>query len=194
MNKLNQYSENLFKDARSHFNWKNKKISNDILIKLYNLLKLAPTSANCSPARFIFVKSSAAKEKLIPAISKGNIDQTISAPITVIIAYDLEFYEHLDFLFPDSGAKKWFTGSNQHILETAFRNSTLQGAYLIMAARYLGLDCGPMSGFDEKKINEEFFKNKNYKVNFLCNLGYGNKQVLKKRLPRFDFDKICEVL
>lgn len=194
MNKLNQYSENLFKDARSHFSWKNKKISNDILIELYNLLKLAPTSANCSPARFIFIKSSTAKEKLMPAISKGNIDQTMSAPITVIIAYDLEFYEHLDFLFPDSGAKKWFTGSKQHILETAFRNSTLQGAYLIMAARYLGLDCGPMSGFDEEKINKEFFKNKNYKVNFLCNLGYGNKQVLKKRLPRFDFDKTCEVL
>ena len=194
MNRLNQYSENLFKNARTHFSWKNKKISNDILIELYDLLKLAPTSANCSPARFIFIKSSTAKEKLIPALSKGNIDQTISAPVTVIIAYDLEFYEHLDFLFPNSGAKEWFTGSNQQILETAFRNSTLQGAYLIMAARYLGLDCGPMSGFDEKKINKEFFRNKKYKVNFLCNLGYGNKQALKTRLPRFDFNKICEVL
>ena len=194
MNNETEINEKLFVNARTHHEWTDKAIEYDTLVKLYNLVKLAPTSANCSPARFLFIKSEDAKERLKPAISEGNINQTMLAPITVIIAYDLKFYEHLDFLFPESGAKSWFTGSKDLITETAFRNSTLQGAYLILAARALGLDCGPMSGFDKDLVNKEFFNDNKWKVNFLCNLGYGNMNSLKGRLPRLNFGDACRVL
>jgi len=184
----------LFLNARSHSSWTDKIVEDATLVKLYNLVKLAPTSANCSPARFLFIKSAKAKKRLKPAISQGNIDQTMTAPVTVIIGYDLEFYNHLDFLFPKSGAKSWFTGSKELVIETAFRNSSLQGAYLILAARSLGLDCGPMSGFNKELINKEFFNDDKCEVNFLCNIGYGKPGSLKGKLPRLNFDVACKVL
>ena len=194
MNKESEMIDLLFVNARTHSVWTDKVIEDDTLVELYNIVKLAPTSANCSPARFLFIKSAEAKRRLKPAISEGNIDQTMSAPVTVIIGYDLEFYEHLDFLFPKSDAKSWFTESKELILETAFRNSCLQGAYLILAARSLGLDCGPMSGFNKDLINKEFFKDDKCEVNFLCNLGYGKATSIKEKLPRLNFDVACKVL
>lgn len=190
----NDELETLFTKARTFNTWHDKDIPDDLLKKLYDLVKYGPTSANCSPARFIFVKSDAGKEKLKPFLMEGNIDKTMHAPVTVIIGYDMKFYEHLPELFPHTDARSWFVGNDQLIKDTAFRNGSLQGAYLIMAARALGLDCGPMSGFDEEGVTKEFFGGTDVKANFLCNLGYGKPEDLHPRSPRFDFDDICEVL
>ncbi len=183
----------LFREARTQNSWHDKPVSHSVLQELFNLLKMAPTSANCSPARFVFVSTPEGREKLKPAMSEGNMEQTMSAPVTAIIAYDTQFYEHLSFLFPHTDAKSWFTGNDSLIEETAFRNGSLQGAYLMMAARSLGLDCGPMSGFDADKINATFFPDGRLKVNFLCNLGYGDDKKVYPRGPRFEFDQACRI-
>lgn len=195
MSKLNNQSlDQLFFEARTHNAWQDKEVSDDLLIKLFDLCKMAPTSANCSPMRLVFVKSAEAKEKLKPVLSAGNADKTMSAPVTAIIAYDLDFYEHLPKLFPHADAKSWFEGKEQHIKNTAILNGSLQGAYLIMAARALGLDCGPMSGFNNKKTDELFFADTNIKSNFLVNLGYGDDAGLFSRSPRFSFHDVCEIV
>lgn len=184
----------LFRAARTHNAWQDRPVEDDVLRALFDLLKMAPTSANCSPARFQFVKSLAAKERLRPALSAGNVDKTMAAPVTAIVGYDMEFYEKLPQLFPHTDARSWFAGKPDHIATSAFRNGTLQGAYLILAARSVGLDCGPMSGFDNDKVDAAFFSGGRIKSNFLCNLGYGDASVLHPRSPRFAFDEACEIL
>jgi 3-hydroxypropanoate dehydrogenase len=186
--------DQLFRDARTYNAWQDRDVPDSLLHELIDLAKLGPTSANCSPARFLFVKSRAAKEKLKPHLSEGNREKTMMAPVCAIIGYDLDFYEHLPYLFPHTNAKSWFEGKPKKIEQTAFRNGTLQGAYLIMAARALGLDCGPMSGFDNEAVDKEFFADTNVKSNFLCNLGFGDGADLKPRAPRFRFDQIALIV
>lgn len=183
----------LFTEGRSHNGWLDHPIDDTVLQRLYELARLGPTSANCSPGRFVFVRSAEGKERLKPALSSGNLAKTMGAPVTVIVAHDLAFYEHLPKLFPHTDAKSWFTGSPEAAAETAFRNSTLQAAYLMMAARALGLDCGPMSGFNVKKVNEAFFAGTTWSVNFLINLGHGDPSKLFDRLPRLPFDTACQL-
>ncbi|SCK21289.1 malonic semialdehyde reductase [Vogesella sp. LIG4] len=185
----------LFTDARTHTHWQERKVSEATLRELFDLLKMAPTSANCSPARFVFVQSPQAKARLKPSLAEGNVEKTMLAPVTVIVGMDLEFYEQLGKLFPHSpDARSWFAGNDAAIQATAFRNSSLQGAYLIMAARALGLDCGPMSGFDAAKVEAEFFPQGTIKANFLINLGYGEASKLHGRSPRFAFEEACQIL
>ncbi len=186
--------QQLFTEARTHNGFLAKEVTAETLNALYDLLKWGPTSANGSPGRFVFIKSAAAKEKLLAAVAPGNIEKVKSAPVTVIIAEDREFYEKLPKLFPHSDAKSWFAGNAPLIEATAFRNSSLQGAYLMMAARALGLDCGPMSGFDAAKLDASFFSGTTWRSNFLCNLGYGDDAKLYPRLPRLDFSEACQVL
>lgn len=184
----------LFRNARTHNAFTDKPVSDQQLRELYDLLKAGPTSANCSPARFVFVRSPAAKDRLRPALSPGNVEKTMAAPVTVIIGHDLEFYEHLPRLFPhNADARNWFAGKVAHAETTAFRNGTLQGAYLILAARAIGLDCGPMSGFDHEKVDAAFFAGTAVRSNFLCNLGHGDPSKLFARSPRLDFDETCRI-
>ena len=185
--------DQLFRDARTH-NSLIGEVPDALLHELVDLLKLGPTSANCSPARFLFVKSREAKERLKPHLSEGNLDKTMKAPVCIIIGYDLDFYLYLPKLFPHTNAKSWFEGDEQKIFDTAFRNGTLQGAYLIVAARALGLDTGPMSGFDNAGVDREFFAGTHIKSNFLCNLGYGDGEKLFPRSPRFDFDEMAKII
>jgi 3-hydroxypropanoate dehydrogenase len=195
MESLNQQAlQQLFLNARTHNGWQDKVINEEILRKLYDILKFAPTAVNGLPARFLFLTSKEAKEKLKPCLIEGNIEKTMQAPVTVIIGYDLTFYEHLPFLFPHINAKVWYEGNDALIEETAFRNSSLQGGYLIIAARALGLDCGAMSGFDKEKLNAEFFPDGKIKANFLCNLGYGDPKKLFPRNPRLSFEQSCQIL
>ena len=184
----------LFLEARTHSSWLDKPVSDEHLQSIYNLMRMAPTSANCSPARIIFVKSHEAKEKLRAALAPGNIEKTMSAPVTAIIGYDLEFYEKLPKLFPHTDARSWFTGDEGLIQSTAFRNSSLQGAYFMLAARAVGLDCGPMSGFDGDMVDRDFFAGTRIRSNFLCNIGYGNKADLHPRSPRLDFEEVCRTV
>ncbi|MDF2642847.1 MAG: nitroreductase [Pseudomonas sp.] len=184
----------LFTDARSHNGWTDQGIDDALLRQLYDLLKMAPTSANCSPGRFVFLRTAAAKERLAPALSKGNLEKTMTAPVSVIVAWDTAFYDHLPALFPHADAKSWFTHSPEAAHETAFRNGSLQGAYLIMAARSLGLDVGALSGFDVKSVNEAFFAGTTWTANFIVNLGHGNPDKLFGRLPRLAFDDACQLL
>ncbi|BFM49209.1 malonic semialdehyde reductase [Marinomonas sp. THO17] len=184
----------LFSDAHTHTSWQDKTIPEDVIQQLYQLVKVGPTSANCCPARFVFVQSEDAKEKLRHCLSSGNVEQTMSAPCTVIIAYDEAFYEQLPSLFPYADARSWFTSSPEAAYETAMRNSSLQGGYLISAARALGLDSGAMSGFDATLLNDTFFKDSTWKVNFLLNIGYGDDTKVHKRLPRLSFDEACKVI
>jgi 3-hydroxypropanoate dehydrogenase len=201
--------DTLFREARTFTNWQPKPVTDQTLTALYDLLKWAPTSANAAPARFAFLRSQEAKERLRPALAPANVEKTMSAPVTVIIAYDLKFYEHLPKLFPHKpGMAKLFESNAEMVETTARRNSSLQGAYLILAARALGLDCGPMSGFDSAKIDElffaagqpcfgcdqEFFPEGHVKSNFLCNLGYGDPAALHPRLPRLSFTEACSLL
>lgn len=181
----------LFTEARTHNGWTAEKIDREILQQLYAQTKMGPTSANCSPGRFVFVESAEAKEKLKPSLSSGNLEKTIAAPVTVIAAYDTKFYDKLPALFPHADARSWFTSSPAVAEETAFRNATLQAAYLILAARALGLDTGPMSGFDKAKVDEAFFAGTSWKSNMLINLGYGDASKLFGRLPRLSFDDAC---
>lgn len=184
----------LFLEARTHAHWQEKEVPDALLKEIYDVCKMGPTSANCCPIRIIFVKSQQAKEKLKPALVEGNIEKTMSAPVTAILAADYEFYKHLPKLFPHEDAKAWFEGNPSLIEATAFRNSSLQGAYFIIAARALGLDCGPMSGFNNAYIDKHFFKDTGFKSNFLCNLGYGKPERLYPRAPRFDFDEVCQII
>ena len=186
--------DQIFLDARTHNIWQHKPIPQPLLQELANIMKLGPTSANCSPARIIFVESRSAKERLSPFMSEGNRAKTAAAPVTAIIGYDTEFYEKLPKLFPHADARSWFVGKPAFAEEAAFRNSSLQGAYFIIAARALGLDTGPMSGFDARGVNSEFFPDGKVKVNFICNLGYGDPEGVMGRLPRFAFEEFCSIL
>lgn len=184
----------IFREARTQNAWTDKPVGEVLLEAIYDLAKWGPTSANCSPMRVIFVVGKEAKDRLKPCLIPGNADKTMAAPATAIVAYDTRFHEHLPKLFPHTDAKSWFDGNPALIEETAFRNSTLQGAYLIIAARMLGLDCGPMSGFDAARLNAEFFPDGRFKANFLCNIGHGDAEGLFPRSPRFDFDDVCQIL
>lgn len=186
--------DTLFRNARTHSAWLGKTIADDLLIKLYDLMKWGPTSANSSPARLVFVKSMKAKERLIPTLIPSNAEKTLTAPATVIVAQDHAFYENLPRLFPHTDARAWFAGNQALIDTTAFRNASLQGAYLILAARALGLDAGPMSGFDNAKVDAEFFKDTQIKSNFLINLGYGDNSKLHPRNPRLHFEEVARIL
>ncbi len=182
----------LFTEARTHNGWQDKPVSDELLEEVYDLARMGPTSANCSPARLVFVQSKEAKEKLAPAISGGNLAKTLAAPVTAIVAYDPKFYDLLPELFPHGDARSWFTSSPQLAYETAFRNSSLQAAYLIMACRSLGLDTGPMSGFDANKVDTLFLSELGWKSNVLINIGYGDSSKVYGRLPRLDFDRACQ--
>ena len=184
----------LFRTARTHFRWLPKPVSDEVLHEIYDLFKFGPTSANSSPARILFLKTEEAKERLLPALPPLNVDKSRLAAVVAVIAYDTEFYEQLPKLFPHADARAWFASNEALAQETAFRNSTLQGAYFILAARAVGLDCGPMSGFDGAKVNAEFFPDGKWKVNFIVNLGYGDATNLFPRGPRLDFDEVCAIV
>lgn len=186
--------EALFRAARTHYKWTDEPVSDATLRELYELLRLGPTSANCSPGRFLFLRTRQAKERLAPALSRGNLKKTMTAPVTAIVAYDPHFHEHLPRLFPSADARAWFAGNAALAEETACRNGTLQGAYLIMAARAMGLDCGPMSGFDRAKVDEIFLAERGWKSNFLVNIGHGDPADQRPRAPRLDFDEACGLL
>lgn len=181
----------LFSAARTHNAWQSREVGDAQLRALYEAMKWAPTSANCSPARIVFVKTAQAKARLKPALAEGNLAKTMAAPVTAIVGSDYAFYEKLPYLFPHADAKSWFAGNQPLIDTTAFRNASLQGAYLILAARALGLDCGPMSGFDNAKVDAEFFAGTSVRSNFLINLGYGDASGLHPRSPRLSFDEAC---
>jgi 3-hydroxypropanoate dehydrogenase len=184
----------LLTEARTHNRFTSEAVSDDQLRQLYDLMKWGPTSANCSPARFVFVKSAHAKAKLAPCMSEGNRDKTLQAPVNVIIGMDMAFYDRLPELFPHNlAAKSWFEGKPDFIASTAMRNSSLQGAYFMLAARGLGLDCGPMSGFDADAVNAAFFAESPVKVNFICNLGHGDPAGLFPRSPRLAFEQACSI-
>lgn len=184
----------LFREARTQNAWTDQPVTDDDLRNIYELMKWAPTSANSSPARFVFVRSPEAKEKLRPALSAGNAAKTLSAPVTAIVAYDPKFYDHLPKLFPHADARSWFASSEALAEETAFRNSTLQGGYFILAARALGIDAGPMSGFDKAKVDEALLAEHGWKSNFLINLGHGNGAGLFPRSPRHAFYEACAIV
>ncbi len=185
----------LFRNARSQNGWLDVPVSDVQLQALYDLLRWGPTSANCSPARFVFVRDKAAKAQLINCVSEGNAAKVQAAPVTVIIGYDQKFYDKIPQLFPHMpSAREWFTGNAAFADATAFRNGTLQGAYLIIAARAIGLDCGPMSGFDNVKVDAAFFDGTTIKSNFICSLGTGDPDKLYPRSPRLSFDEACKVL
>jgi 3-hydroxypropanoate dehydrogenase len=184
----------LFRQARTHSAWLPKRVPVEVLREVYELARWGPTSANCTPARFVFLESEAAKARLVPALAPGNVEKTKAAPVTVIVAWDTEFYERLPQLFPQADMRSYFVGKQPLIDETALRNGSLQGGYFILAARAVGLDCGPMSGFDAAKVNAEFFPDGKWKANFLCNLGYGDRSKLFPRNPRLEFDEACRVL
>ncbi len=186
--------DQIFRRARTFSGWRDAEVSDVLLEAIYDLAKMGPTSANCSPMRVLFLRSKEAKERLRPALDAGNVDKTMAAPATAIVAYDLEFYEKLPSLFPHTDARSWFAGNAAKIEETAQRNGSLQGAYLIIAARALGIDCGPMSGFDRAKVDAEFFAGTAWRSNFLCNLGHGDPERLHPRSPRLDFDAACRLL
>jgi 3-hydroxypropanoate dehydrogenase len=186
--------DQLFRDARTHWVWRPEPVPIELLKEAYDVARFGPTSANSSPARFVFLTTPQAKERLRPALSPGNVEKTMTAPVTVIVAWDTEFHEKLPQLFPARDMRSIFAGNPALLQETVFRNGTLQGAYFMLAARGLGLDCGPMSGFDQQKVNAEFFPDGKWKANFLCNLGYGDPTKLFPRNPRLSFDEACRVL
>ena len=186
--------DKILRGARTHNGWLPKPVTDDQLHAIYDLAKWGPTSANTQPARFVFVRTQEGKERLRPALSAGNTDKTMSAPVTVIVAYDTQFYEHLPKHFPhDQTAIHWFKGEGKEVVAstTAFRNGTLQGAYLMIAARALGLDCGAMSGFNNAVVDENFFPDGRFKTNFLCNIGYGDELKIFARSPRMNFEDAC---
>jgi 3-hydroxypropanoate dehydrogenase len=191
--------DQLFRQARSRNAWTDQSVPETLIRATYELTKMGPTSANCSPARFVFIGSKEGKEKLRPYLAPGNVDKTMAAPWVAIVAYDMDFYERIPELFPHApGARNWFSGSPEMIHETAFRNGTLQGAYLMLAARALGFDCGPMSGFDRTGVDAAFFADdpvmRTWKSNFLCNIGYGSEVNLFDRSPRLSFDDACRIM
>lgn len=186
--------DRLFDKARTNNKWQPRDVPDDLLKQVVEHMKWGPTSANCSPARIVFVKSREAKARLKPHLNPGNVDKTMAAPATAIIGYDLKFYEYLPRLYPPADAKSWFAGKKEYADTTAFRNSSLQGGYFILAARALGLDCGPMSGFNNAALDAEFFAGTDIKSNFLCNLGYGDPAGIYPRSPRFSFDEMASIV
>jgi 3-hydroxypropanoate dehydrogenase len=187
----------ILREARTHVAWLPRAVDDEMLQRLYDLTKWGPTSANTCPMRVVFVRSPEAKQRLKPALIAGNVEKTMAAPVCAIIAYDMKFYEYVPYLFPHNPAfADLFTkpGQEEFTRTHAFRNGTLQGAYFIIAARALGLDCGPMSGFDNAKVDAEFFADGRFKSNFLCNLGYGDASKLHPRAPRLSFDEACKIL
>ena len=183
--------DTIFREARTHNGWDERGVGEEDLRAAFELMKWGPTSANSSPARFVFVRSTEGKEKLRPALSAGNLEKTLAAPVVAIVAYEPRFYDDLPRLFPHADARSWFAGNETLAEETAFRNGTLQGAYFIIAARAVGLDCGPMSGFDRATVDAAFFAANRWKSNFLINLGHGKPEALFPRSPRFQFDEAC---
>jgi 3-hydroxypropanoate dehydrogenase len=187
--------DSILRQARTHNGFVNKSVTDVQLQAIYDLMRNGPTSANCSPARILFLRSKEAKQRLAPALSAGNLQKTMEAPVTAVLGYDLRFYELLPRIFPhNQEARTWFEGKPEVIQTTAFRNSSLQGAYLIIAIRSLGLDCGAMSGFDNAKVDAEFWPDGKVKSNFLCNIGYGDPSKLFPRSPRLAFDEVCKIL
>ena len=184
----------LFGQARSMNGWQDKEVSDDLVKSIYELTKMGPTSTNCCPGRFVFIKSQEEKEKLEPALLPNNVPKVMSAPVIAIIGYDLDFSDHMTKLFPHMDVAPMYKGNDEMNVSTAFRNSSLQGAYLMMVARAMGLDCGPMSGFNNQLVDETFFSNTNVKSNFLCCIGYGDSSKIFQRLPRFDFDEVCKII
>jgi 3-hydroxypropanoate dehydrogenase len=184
----------VFREARTHSAWLPGPVDDALLRQVYDLAKMGPTSANMCPLRLVFVRSKEAKEKLKPALDAGNVDKTMAAPVTAIIAMDIHFYEKLPKLFPHADAKAWFKDLPENVLEiVALRNGSLQGAYFMLAARSLGLDCGPMSGFNNAKVDAAFFAGTTIKSNFLCNLGHGDASKLFPRSPRLSFEEACQI-
>jgi len=190
----NSSIERLFTKARSQNGWLKKDITDEQIQQLYDLLKFGPTSTNCCPARFTFIRTKQAKERLKPYLDSGNINKSMSAPTVAIISYDIEFYQKLPFLSPHNNAISWYEGNEQKINFTAELNATLQGAYFIIAARSIGLDCGPMIGFNKEKLDQEFFPNEKVKSIFICGIGYGDDTMVHPRSPRLDFEEACEIL
>ena len=186
--------DQLFREARSHNAWTDEAVPDSLLHEIIDIMKMGPTSANSNPARVLFLKSDAAKQRLLPCLDAANREKTKSAPVCAIIAHDMRFHDHLPQLFPHTNARGWFEGKDRAIFETAFRNGTLQGAYFMIAARMLGLDVGAMSGFGNEAVDAEFFPDGRVKSNFLCNIGYGDPKGLFPRLPRFGFDELAQVL
>jgi 3-hydroxypropanoate dehydrogenase len=186
--------DQLFREARTQNRWQDRPVPDAKLEEIYDLQKFGPTSANSSPARFVFVRTAEGKAKLKQALSAGNVEKTMTAPVTVIIAHDVEFYEKLPFLFPHADARSWFAGNKAFAETSAFRNGTLQGAYLMMAARAVGLDVGAMSGFDNAKVDELFLAGTSWKSNFLVNIGYGDPAGLFPRSPRLSFDEAAKLV
>lgn len=185
--------DQLFLKARTYNGWLDRSVPVETLHRLWDLVRMGPTSANCSPARIVFLTGTAAKEKLKPALIESNRAKTMVAPAVALIGSDQEFHQHLPKLFPHTDAKAWFAGKPDLIAETAFRNSSLQGAYLILAARALGLDCGPMSGFDAAMVDRLFFAGTSIKTNFICSIGYGDPKSIFARSPRFSFAEACRI-
>lgn len=185
--------DQLFRTARTFSAWLPRSVDESALRALYELMKWSPTSANSGPLRIVFVQSPASKERLVACMNPGNVDKTRQAPVTAVLGMDMAFYEKLPFLFPHTDARSWFAGKPAAIESTAFRNSSLQGGYFILAARALGLDCGPMSGFDAAKVDAAFFPDGRTKVNFVCNLGYGDPSGLRPRGPRLAFEEACVI-
>lgn len=185
----------VFRNARTHNEWLDDPVTDDDLRAIFDAMKFGPTTANSWPARFVFLRSRESREKLAPHLSEGNREKTLRAPMCAIVAYDLEFYERLDRLFPhDPTARSWFAGKDEHVRVTALRNGSLQGAYFIVAARSLGFDCGPMSGFDNDGVDAAFFAGSGWRSNFLCNLGHGDASKLFPRNPRPGFDDVCRIV
>lgn len=183
----------IFRQARTHSKWLDNPVPDELLRRAYDLARMGPTSANCQPMRVVFVRSPEAKARLEPALSEGNRAKTMAAPATAIFGMDMEFYEILPRMFHDQTARSWFAGKPKAIETNAFRNATLQAAYFIIAARAVGLDCGPMSGFDNGKVDAAFFAGTTFKSNFICNLGYGDPSALHPRNPRLGFDEACRI-
>ncbi len=181
----------ILSDARSHYAWTDKPVPSEILEVIYEITAAGPTSMNCCAARFVFVTSNEGKDRLAKSLKEKNIDKMRAAPVTAIIAHDLEFWKELPFLFPHEDRRPHFEGKFQHAADTAFRNATLQGAYFMIAARAVGLDVGAMSGFSNEAVDQEFFAGTSLKSNFLCNLGYADETAIFQKLPRFPFDKVC---
>ena len=185
----------VFRNARTHNEWLDDPVTDDDLRAIFEAMKFGPTTANSWPARFVFLRSRESRGKLAPHLSEGNREKTLRAPMCAIVAYDLEFYERLDRLFPhDPTARSWFAGKDEHVRVTALRNGSLQGAYFIVAARSLGFDCGPMSGFDNDGVDAAFFAGSGWRSNFLCNLGHGDASKLFPRNPRPGFDEVCRIV
>ena len=190
---MNITTEQLFDSARTQNGFTAELVGEARLRQLYDLMKWAPTSANCSPARIVFVRTPAAREKLVACVSPGNVAKTQSAPVTAIIGTDYAFYEKLPYLFPHADAKSWFVGKKEFADTTAFRNSSIQGGYFILAARAIGLDCGPMSGFDHAKIDAAFWSGTTVKTNFICSVGHGDPSKVFPRRPRLTFEEACRL-